>query len=518
MPFNIETQGLALGGTVTGNLIITGTLNTQGNVTFDVLQTTTGVFSAEDQIIIDVTNTEALLVRSNADGGDVLAVNTTTAGVHVTGIFSVSTTSIFTGTTTHTAGLTSPGTVLVGALENALDETPPELFTVAGSSIEAFDAGTLASESITDGAFPDSTNWAGAGEWSDTISGSTTFTFSSTGNGTLTQTSGQMAIAGKNNRWYKLTYTTSSVVDAGGLTMTLTNAFAATAVTLSTTDGTYSVIFQSAAAASSANFVIDITSASGSDVLTLDDVILKEITGGDVIVAGKLTGGGTEGISIDGDGLASITQPILAADGTNLAPSYSFSSNKDHGMYVSGGNLAFARSGTLGFILTSDQISSSVDIHPSVDGTLDLGFANSSWKTLYLGTSLIVGDLSDVGTLTMLHASTTLTMSSGSSQTASSLIPAGAIVYGITTRVTTLVTGPAGYDVGDGSDVDRWGNSILVAEDTTSDATDFTEGAPIQPQIYPAANDVVITTDGVNFTAGVIRVTVHYSLMTASTA
>lgn len=118
-------------------------------------------------------------------------------------------------------------------------------------------------------------------------------------------------------------------------------------------------------------------------------------------------------------------------------------------------------------------------------------------------------------TLNIRSATTTLTMSSGSSQTASNLIPDGAVVLALSTRVTTLVTGPAGYDVGDGSDVDRWGNSILVADNTTSDNTDWTATTI---QAFTAANNVVITTDGVDFTAGVIRIVVHYIDGTAPTS
>jgi len=103
-------------------------------------------------------------------------------------------------------------------------------------------------------------------------------------------------------------------------------------------------------------------------------------------------------------------------------------------------------------------------------------------------------------------------ISTGSSVTLFSLIPAGSFVIGITTRVLSVVTGPAGYDVGDGTDVDRWGNSISVALDTTSDIADFTSGALI---LYPAANDVIITSDGVDFTGGVIRATVHYMTLVA---
>jgi len=112
-------------------------------------------------------------------------------------------------------------------------------------------------------------------------------------------------------------------------------------------------------------------------------------------------------------------------------------------------------------------------------------------------------------------ASRLLETPSGASVTAVALIPAGSFVVGITTRVTTGITGPAGYDVGDGVDVDLWGNSIAVALNTTSDITDFTSGALVN---YPAVQDVIITSDGVDFTGGFVRVTVHYMRLNAPTS
>ncbi len=94
MPFEITPAapvGLTAGGTITGNLIITGTLNTQGAVTFDVAQTTTGLFSAEGGILIDETGTEVFLVRQEADAQDVFAIDTTNQVVTVTGSLTIST-------------------------------------------------------------------------------------------------------------------------------------------------------------------------------------------------------------------------------------------------------------------------------------------------------------------------------------------------------------------------------------------------------------------------------------------
>lgn len=124
-----------------------------------------------------------------------------------------------------------------------------------------------------------------------------------------------------------------------------------------------------------------------------------------------------------------------------------------------------------------------------------------------------IADSSVVGSnnLEIRQARTSVSTASGSSVTAAGLIPAGSFVIGVNVRVLTTVTGPTGFDVGDGVDVDRWGNSIAVAGSTTTTIADYTSGALT---LFPAANDVVITSDGVDFTGGSIRIVVNYITLT----
>jgi len=62
---------IASGGTITGDLVINGDLQVDGggSLSFDEI--------IEGTQVIDVDSTEALLVRKNSDGGDILTVNTT---------------------------------------------------------------------------------------------------------------------------------------------------------------------------------------------------------------------------------------------------------------------------------------------------------------------------------------------------------------------------------------------------------------------------------------------------------
>ena len=112
-------------------------------------------------------------------------------------------------------------------------------------------------------------------------------------------------------------------------------------------------------------------------------------------------------------------------------------------------------------------------------------------------------------------ATTELTGMSGASVTATDLIPAGSVVLGVTLRVTTTITGSTSFTVGDGSDVDAWGTGITqIAGDNTTGA-DFTI---VTVPIYAAVTSVVLTSTGGSFTAGAVRLTVHYMDFTAATS
>ncbi len=112
-------------------------------------------------------------------------------------------------------------------------------------------------------------------------------------------------------------------------------------------------------------------------------------------------------------------------------------------------------------------------------------------------------------------ASTELTGLTGASVTATDLIPAGSLVLGVSCRVTTAITGATTFDVGDGTDVDRFGAAIAIALNTTSDLTDTTVATP---PIYAGATGVVLTANVSDFTAGAVRITVHYITISAPTS
>ena len=110
--------------------------------------------------------------------------------------------------------------------------------------------------------------------------------------------------------------------------------------------------------------------------------------------------------------------------------------------------------------------------------------------------------------MTVKSVKQTLSALSGASATTTgTFIPDGAVVVGVTTRVTTLLTGATGYTIGDGTDADRWGDITGTAIGTTSDNRDWTAGTI---ECFTAGGNVTLTAKTANFTAGAIEVCVFY--------
>lgn len=136
------------------------------------------------------------------------------------------------------------------------------------------------------------------------------------------------------------------------------------------------------------------------------------------------------------------------------------------------------------------------------------------------GSSVSIAPFSQVrganGEVTSSNITTTeLTGLSGATAAATNLIPAGALVLGVTHRVTTLITGATSWDSGDGTTADAFGNNVAVSANTTADS--LVDGTFTAPKSYAAATDVVLTAVGSNFTAGAVRISVHYIDLTPPT-
>ena len=437
---------------------------------------------------VTVDNTLAFRVEG-ADQVDVFSVNTLSKVINL-------------GVSASLAGTWTFG------LDKTTTHTEPayaESVNVVDGNIETLDPSSVGSENLQDGNFSSFTNWTEASDFSE---GTGNYVYlHSGGSGTLTQANEDRNLSGgENNRWYRFTYTLSAVTNVGALAMALAGGpgFPEANVQLADpANGTFTVIFQSDAVASAADFQIAGSSDTGGDGFTIDDVSLVEITGGDVIMGGQLTGGGTLGLRIDGAGAAFLGGPSIAI-GTTPALA---------------GSVRIPNAGDIVFRDAGDTVDLNFFSFGASDNAV-LGDLNMPSMSLLAANFSIRNTLEIEGTAFgeithIIRATTTLSTPSGTVATASNFIPDGALLLGITARVITAVTGPAGFDIGDGTTVDRWGNSIAVALGTTSRPVDYIDGTV---EIFTAANDVVITTDGVDFTGGSIRLTAHYITLTAPTS
>jgi hypothetical protein len=126
------------------------------------------------------------------------------------------------------------------------------------------------------------------------------------------------------------------------------------------------------------------------------------------------------------------------------------------------------------------------------------------------------GDLNANGARGRLRVATTLLSGlSGPTATWAGAFPAGCRRIGVSGRVTTLITGATSFDVGDGSDADRYANDKALAAGTTFTPADATA----DPGGWAAAaGDVVLTANGSDFTAGAVRLVALYEELTAPTS
>jgi hypothetical protein len=101
------------------------------------------------------------------------------------------------------------------------------------------------------------------------------------------------------------------------------------------------------------------------------------------------------------------------------------------------------------------------------------------------------------------------------SKVTSGLIPDGAWLKGITTRVTTAGTTCASVDIGDGSDVDLYAAASAVTLSTTTDPSDHT-ATFANPHL--AASEVTVTANGGNCVDLVILIVAYYETFAAPTS
>ena len=130
----------------------------------------------------------------------------------------------------------------------------------------------------------------------------------------------------------------------------------------------------------------------------------------------------------------------------------------------------------------------------------EITFTGSLWLTKVRGSSAVNGSSH------IFFTTEELIILSGASTSSSFSFPNQCLIYGVSLRVITAITGASSFDCGDGSDVDRFGASLGI-----------TLGSENQGVIGPSGNysstNVVLTANASNFTGGSVRIAAHYSIL-----
>lgn len=192
-------------------------------------------------------------------------------------------------------------------------------------------------------------------------------------------------------------------------------------------------------------------------------------------------------------------------------PSISFQGDPTTGFYSGGdasGATYYAALGARTFILGAGAIEI-----PSNSVPFKMGSSGDVIFTRVAANKVGIAGTSG-GTTNVATAVEALTGMSGATVTSSNLIPAGCFLVGVSVYVDTAIEGATSFNIGDGTDADRWGASIAVDAATTTSIADYTATGYGE---FTAANDVVLTGVGGSFSAGAVTVTAHYIDLTAGT-
>ncbi len=98
-----------------------------------------------------------------------------------------------------------------------------------------------------------------------------------------------------------------------------------------------------------------------------------------------------------------------------------------------------------------------------------------------------------------------LTGLSGATVDSSINIPSGAIVFNVSERVTTSITGATSFSVGIAGEASKFGGSLGVSAGSTNMGV-------IGPTGFYSPTPIRLTAAGGNFTGGAVRIAIHYYL------
>lgn len=114
------------------------------------------------------------------------------------------------------------------------------------------------------------------------------------------------------------------------------------------------------------------------------------------------------------------------------------------------------------------------------------------------------------GAVTTLRVdSVSHTLTAGGSSIVSAALPANGVVFGVTARVNTAITGSAtGWSLGVAGSTNRYGSGLGLGQGS------YALGLTGTPITYYSAEDLILTAEGGVFSGGVVEVAVHLLTIT----
>ncbi len=234
--------------------------------------------------------------------------------------------------------------------------SPQQGLSVFNGNMEVLDPTILANESLKEPDFFTNLKWSTTGDFDDTFTGGDATYAHNSGSGKLIQTKANLAITPlAPNSMYKFDFEVKNVTVLGAITAKITGfpGIAFTDQSLNLNAGVHTIFFRTNG--NPGDFEISATSTQNGDTFTLDNFLLKEVIGGNVIVSGLLLGsdfvGSGQGIKITPDGNVGIGEIAPASKlevlDTSAQLRLSFSDGIDTTFGVDdSGNLTITSSGS----------------------------------------------------------------------------------------------------------------------------------------------------------------------------
>ena len=303
-------------------------LNSEGNVAIQSASGDIGLLSQSGSISV---TTDIGSISLNSAGEAIIGANAETRLSGSKIVLAAAADEIKMSTASGSAVMRTDGNFGIGTYE------PDNKLSVVGGNIEVFDDGSLGPETLTETDLATDTKWTAINDF-DTSAGNIHYEEDGGGVSVVTQVEADFAAPGVGDRWYALTYDVQIITEFsnGNPSISIATSFASLANTeLAGPDGigppeTKTILFKSTSSPGNFAIVVNPGIAVGGE-FTIDNLSLRMVDGGDVVVSGMMTGGGPNGVKVLSSGNVGVgtTSPnsTLSVNGSVSFPIVAYDSS-----------------------------------------------------------------------------------------------------------------------------------------------------------------------------------------------